>query len=37
METAQCDTHLQEVLEGESWEGEACQPDLSASEGYGSD
>ena len=32
---AACDAHLQEGLEGGSWELQACQPDLSARQDYG--
>jgi len=31
----QCNTHVQEGVEGGSWELQACQPDLSAGEDCG--
>ena len=35
MEDLQCNTHLQEGLEGGSRELQTCQPDLSVREDYG--
>ena len=37
MEVSKCDVHLQERPEGGSGELQACQPGLSAREGYGAD
>lgn len=34
METCECHAHLQEGLNGGSWELQACQPDLSTEEGH---